>query len=348
LGRIGTIDYDPAALIRDKEWTQVPALRLDASTTILVFRPTPGAIPELRPTLKPVLESPTVNLDTTWQVEPRRAVANGTIHWSRKEPLSLLEFTVPGVQLLEVRGSEVGRWNQSGEQAYVWLRKPMSEGELEWTGTIPVASGQQPVSSFAFEAAIPRALNARLGTNIVRISPVEGWKMQTDKDRGWAPLIRKDDVVAFQATNPGANPVRVLLTAAAPPTPNGTSGRAVPLPQSRSVLGTSQTPAVNAASAESQPTFSQTDVSSETGLPWPLPVYAIIGWCVAIAILSLLLIRFPGTTWPEQFALIVGLFGAAILGQWWIGVAGWIAARAMWLSEAVRHSSSLKAQTNSK
>jgi hypothetical protein len=58
------------------------------------------------------------------------------------------------------------------------------------------------------------------------------------------------------------------------------------------------------------------------------PASAAVGWLVAVAVLAVLLARFPRATWPEQFGLIAGLFGAAILGQPWIGLVAWAIARA--------------------
>jgi hypothetical protein len=49
-------------------------------------------------------------------------------------------------------------------------------------------------------------------------------------------------------------------------------------------------------------------------------------------VLAVLLVRYPRTTWPEQFGLVAGLFGAAVIGYWWIGIAGWAAARLAWLA----------------
>jgi hypothetical protein len=62
------------------------------------------------------------------------------------------------------------------------------------------------------------------------------------------------------------------------------------------------------------------------------PVSAAVAWVVGVAGLAALLVRFPRATWPEQLGLVGGLFGAAVVGHWWVGVAAWLAARAAWLA----------------
>ena len=59
---------------------------------------------------------------------------------------------------------------------------------------------------------------------------------------------------------------------------------------------------------------------------------AAAGWAAAVVLLAVLLARFPHATWPEQFGLVAGLFGAAVLGHWWVGLAAWAVARAAWLA----------------
>jgi hypothetical protein len=66
----------------------------------------------------------------------------------------------------------------------------------------------------------------------------------------------------------------------------------------------------------------------------------------AMAILTLLLVRFPHTTWPEQLGLLVGLFGVLVVGHWWFGLAGWFAARMFWMREVLKHSPEAKAQSS--
>jgi hypothetical protein len=227
------------------------------------------------------------------------------------------------------------------------MRKPINEGELEWIGTIVTTpNGQPPTNPFTFEAVIPRILDARMGTYILRIHSVQNWKMRTERDQGWTALHRKDDVLAFQTTNAGAMPVRVLLTALPPSSPAGSS---VPLPLSplpRSVSGREAALPLSAI-IETPPGFTPAGTTTMPASPGISPLAALLGWSLAIAILSLLLVRFPRTTWPEQLGLILVLFGATIIGHWWIGVAGWIVARFLSLLETVRYSSGGKPQSNS-
>jgi hypothetical protein len=56
----------------------------------------------------------------------------------------------------------------------------------------------------------------------------------------------------------------------------------------------------------------------------------------------MLLARFPQATWPEQLGLIGGLFGATVIGHWWLGLVVWVLARFAWLIRvAVRVSGGL-------
>jgi hypothetical protein len=57
------------------------------------------------------------------------------------------------------------------------------------------------------------------------------------------------------------------------------------------------------------------------------PVSAAAGWLVALIVLALLLVYLPRTTWPEQFGLVAGLWGAAVLDAWWVGAPAWALAR---------------------
>jgi hypothetical protein len=74
-------------------------------------------------------------------------------------------------------------------------------------------------------------------------------------------------------------------------------------------------------------------------LSWTLPVSALAVWCLAILFLAFLFFRFPRTTWPEQFGLLVGLFGMLIVGNCWFALAGWVIGRALWLARVKQRSS---------
>jgi hypothetical protein len=62
----------------------------------------------------------------------------------------------------------------------------------------------------------------------------------------------------------------------------------------------------------------------------------------------MMMIRFPQSTWPEQFGLVTVLFCAIVLGHWWLGLAGWLLARTFWLNEVLRRSPEIHAATNPK
>lgn len=350
LGRIGMIDYDPGALIRDKEWTKISELRLDTNTPIKVFQPTPGVIHELRPTLRSTLDRFTANLETSWQVAPHRAEANGTIQWNEKEPLPLIEFTVPGVRVLELRGTEVATWTQSAERVCVWFRKPVNEGELEWIGTMtPIPNGQQPPNPLPWEAVTPRVINAKLALEVVHIHPSEGWQAQVELARGWTATSQRGDDLGFQTTAAAVMPIRVILTPAVRLAPTNGFGWLSPSPRPRAVIEPSVTPPTrNESVASSTSGTSQIEPSAAASPPWVLPVSTTIVWCVSIIILAFFLTKFPYTTWPEQLGLVTGLFGMMIVGHWWFGLIGWTLARIAWLMELAVRSPRLSSQSSTK
>jgi hypothetical protein len=65
------------------------------------------------------------------------------------------------------------------------------------------------------------------------------------------------------------------------------------------------------------------------------PVSAAVAWAGAVLLLAFLLVRFPHASWPEQFALVAGLFGTTVAGGWWVGLVAWGVARVVWLGELV-------------
>jgi hypothetical protein len=52
---------------------------------------------------------------------------------------------------------------------------------------------------------------------------------------------------------------------------------------------------------------------------------------LAVVVLAVLAGRFPHPTWPEQLGLLGVLFGLAVAGGWWVGLAAEAAARLAWL-----------------
>ena len=246
----------------------------------------------------------------------QRADAAGTLRWSGKDSPEIVEFNLPGVRVLEVRGADVTGWSQSGARVQVWFRRPAKEGEIEWLGTVAA-----PV--FPFDAVTPRIVDLRLVADTVRFHAVEGYAVQVERDRGWTALGSSGEPIAMRTTiNAASPPVRLLLTPAprvgraadfgwltADPAPRVVSEP--PVPRLAATVGVA---AQSVARDESAPS-------------WEWPVFAAVGWVVAIAVLAILFARFPRTTWPEQFGLIAGLFASEVLGHWWIGLAAWALAR---------------------
>ena len=200
VGLGGVIDFPADAL---KDFAAVPDLKLNAANPVRVFRPAPGAAGELRPVLR-VGEPVTVRTATAWHVGPHRADATGTVAWAAKDPLPLIEFTVGGVKVLEVRGPDVAGWSQSGGQVQVWLRAGVREGAVEWTGT-------RAPGPFPFDLAHPVVSHARAAADDIRVKPADGFAVKADRSTGWQPVPGPAGELRFHTDIPSAPPPRVLL-----------------------------------------------------------------------------------------------------------------------------------------
>jgi hypothetical protein len=319
--RGGVIDFSPDALTRD--FAAVPDLRLAPNTPVRVFRPTPTGVPELRPTLRLAAESPGVTLDTAWHLAPHRADADGTLRWVGKEAVALVEFTLPAAKVTEVRGPDVAAWSQAGARVQVWLKKSAKEGEFAWSATV----AKPPLP---FDAVTPRVADAKLSADTVRIHPATGFAVQVERDRGWTAAESK--ALAFTTTNATALAVRVLVSAKPPALRDdelgwlGPTTRPAPTPTKATPPGPVVTPLVPESPGEPV---------AETPSRWVVSVWAATAWCAAVVFLALMLVRAPRGTWPEQLGLVGGLFGAAVAGGWWVGLAVWVAARVAWLAAVV-------------
>jgi hypothetical protein len=209
VGLSGVIDFAPDAF---KDFAAVPDLKFDPVNPVRAFRPTPGGAPELRPNLR-AGEPASARTETAWRVGPHRADADGTVSWSAKEPLPLLEFNVPGAKVLEVRGADVAAWNQSGGRVQVWVRGAAREGELEWSGTLNLAPRDKPApDAFPFDPPQPRVQHAKAASEEVRVRPVEGWSAKADRSRGWQAMSGTSGELLFRSESPAPPQLRVQLT----------------------------------------------------------------------------------------------------------------------------------------
>ena len=313
-GLSGMIDYAPDALLRD--FGAVAELRLDPGAPIRVFRPTHES-PELHPTLHASADPPAATLETSWDVGPNGSVATGRIRWAGKDAPSIVEFALPGVTVLEVRGTEVAAWGHAGSRVQVWFRRPVKEGELEWVGK--AASPAAP-----FDAVTPRLADMHLVSDTVRLRAPESYTVQIERDRGWTEDVVEGPAVLTRST-PATQPVRVRLIPA-------------PRPLRASDLGWIGTPRESPAPADA---LWPRAAPPPSGLPpppidrdhppavedWDGPVSAAAGWVLATLVLAVLVARFPRRTRPEQLGLVAGLFAVVLVGYWWIGIAVWLAAR---------------------
>ena len=203
LSRSGVIDFAPDVLTRD--FGGVTELRLDPNSPIRVFRPTPTGNPELRPTFRGDSDQATATLETAWQIGPKRADAKGILRWSGKDSPEMVEFALPGVKVVEVRGAEVASWTQIGARVQVWFRRSVRDGEVEWLGTVAAPT-------FPFDAVTPRLTDLRLLTDTVRLDSAVGFAANVERDRGWTAIDNPGESVARRTTNATAPPVRVVLS----------------------------------------------------------------------------------------------------------------------------------------
>jgi hypothetical protein len=162
--------------------------------------------------------------------------------------------------------------------------------------------------------------------------------MRMVRDQGWIGINRKDNTLALQTGNPAAPPVRIVLTPATPPNPPGTVTQLSPPPRVRSAADVAADTKNKGGTSDTGPASGESDSTTIPSLSWTLPVSALAVWCLAILFLAFLFFRFPRTTWPEQFALLVGLFGMLVVGNWWFTLAGWVIGRSLWLAAGKRHS----------
>jgi hypothetical protein len=212
VGLVGVIDFPPDAF---KDFTAIPDLKLDPSAPVRAFRPVQGPV-ELRPILR-AGEPPVVRTATTWHLGPGRADARGTVSWSARDPLLLVEFGLGGQKVLEVRGPEVAAWNQTpGGRVQVWLRAAAREGTVEWTGSTGVAVPAKPGEPVPFDPLHPKVPGARVGSDDVWVRAVAGWTVRADRSRGWHATHDPTGALQFRTEVPGAPALRVHLVQSTP------------------------------------------------------------------------------------------------------------------------------------
>ncbi|MCS7021716.1 MAG: hypothetical protein NZU63_07815 [Gemmataceae bacterium] len=200
LQRQGVIDFSSDLFLQF--FGSVPELRLDPAQALRVFRPVAGTLAELRPLMQ-TLQRPDYELDTRWQigvvataptVPPTAgntqatvvAWAMGTIRWKDAATPGYLEFALPNVTVTEIRGPEVAHWSYRAGVLQIWLRRPLSEGTLQWYGQAT------PPLSTAWELPLPRPADAAPGHErwylqvrsdtlplTVHYERLNGWALQT-------------------------------------------------------------------------------------------------------------------------------------------------------------------------
>lgn len=125
--------------------------------------------------------------DLAWTVGPSNVAAE----WSGKinstgGPIVLLEWDVPsGVTVKEFRGDDVALWSRTGARLQVWMKKPVTETIVAWTGSIARSRDGR------FDMPVVRFLRGT-GTATVRVAarpglilaPIEVQRLEALADTG--------------------------------------------------------------------------------------------------------------------------------------------------------------------
>lgn len=308
--RAGVIDF--AADAFGGEFRTVPDLRLAQAVPSVAFSPQPGAVAELRPSLRPGPDPGEAAEDVTWRVGPTRADGEGVIRWAAPGPVPAVEFAVPGARVAEVRGADVVGWGESGGRVQVRFRRPVRAGAVRWSGSV-----DRPADGVV---ALPAAAVAGLkpGGTTLRVIPADGWEVRADPAEGWRPAPAVGPGATFRSDSPtGPVRARVVPSSVAPP------------PRSKP-----QAPAAGAVvipTPPAQPAVPPAPPTSTPDRPAPLPVGTVAAWGLGLLLAGVLFVRFPARTWPEQVGLLGGLYGVAVAGGAAVGVVAWLVARGGWL-----------------
>jgi hypothetical protein len=175
-------------------------------------------------------------------------------------------------------------------------------------------------------------LSGNLARNTVRVTPANGFAVSVERRRLWT--TDESDPLRFETANPTAPPIRVDVKPKPPQSGNDELGWPISA-RKETPRQVTQPQTDRTASVATATTTAPTATQSAASTQWLAPLSATTAWCVAVVLLGVLFVRWPRATWPEQFALVGGLFGAAVAGGWWIAVPAWIAARGVWLAEPI-------------
>lgn len=190
LHRQGVIDFTPDALY--PLFDTVAELRLGPAQSLRVFRPIESSHGELRPLLRLPTE-PYIQTHTTWQIGWRGspppstapnskpaliAFAAGVIRWKNSATPGLVELVLPAV-VEEIRGQEVVAWSQRQGVVQVWLRRPLTEGTLQWYGRL------QPALGTPLDLPLPRPSEPATLQEQWEIHSMAGLAVAWERLRGW-------------------------------------------------------------------------------------------------------------------------------------------------------------------
>jgi hypothetical protein len=228
LQRQGVIDFSPDLLFQ--LFSSVPELRLDPAQTLRVFRPVDSADAGLRPTLRLPTEL-SVQSQTIWDIGLTSAItspnaargspsllawATGTIRWKDSSTPGYFLVTLPGVQVHEIRGPDVADWSSSEGMVHIWLKRPLTEGSVQWYGTF------HPPVGTPFDLPLPRTTETALWNEQWQIRREEKILLNWERLRGWTTKEPIDTTSPRYTTSESRQPPpppRLLLQLTTNPSP---------------------------------------------------------------------------------------------------------------------------------
>jgi len=157
-----------------------PQVEADPPRPTRAFQRTAGGAPTLRLTVAP----PSPELGSveswTWSVGPERAEVRTESRVSaHRGAVWLLEWDVPAaVRVLDLRGPDVSHWTRTGGRLQVWLRRPVADAVIQWTGMLGRAGKDPPgppaagPTRFDLPVIRPTTIPFR-GT--IRVAAASGW-----------------------------------------------------------------------------------------------------------------------------------------------------------------------------
>lgn len=161
----GLISIDPVEFAR--RWTALEAEDPGPPTLAFSFHRLEKASPELRLRLRPLSHPGRARHEVTWTVGEMQAEFAARLRWTDSSAeRSLVEWELPpAVRVTSLHGPEVRSWSRTDARLQVWLRRSLSEVEMQLQGWMPL----NPQPGTAFELPRLKCLTAETHEAIVRL-----------------------------------------------------------------------------------------------------------------------------------------------------------------------------------